>query len=42
MKSLMDRVEIEGEQGVLVTLTKYIRRDGVDWNVNTPKETHSY
>ncbi len=42
MKSLMDRVEIEGDQGVLVTLTKYIRRDGVDWDVNTPKETHSY
>lgn len=42
MKALMDRVEIIGDHGVKVILTKYIRRDGVDQDASTPTETHSY
>lgn len=42
MKSLMDRVEIKGDNGVVVTLTKYIRRDEVEPDVDSPTETRSH
>jgi serine/threonine-protein kinase RsbW len=42
MKSLMDRVEIKGDNGVVVTLTKYIRRDEVEADVDSPTETRSH
>ncbi|MDR6227565.1 anti-sigma B factor RsbW [Desmospora profundinema] len=42
METLMDRVEINGSQGVVVTLTKFIRRDEVDQDVDSPAETQSH
>jgi serine/threonine-protein kinase RsbW len=42
METLMDRVEIDGSQGVMVTLTKFIRRDEVDQDVDSPAETQSH
>lgn len=42
MKSLMDRVEIKGDGGIAVTLTKYIRRDEVEEDVSSPTETRSH
>ncbi|SMO89103.1 anti-sigma B factor RsbW [Melghirimyces algeriensis] len=41
MEALMDRVDIYGGQGVVVSLTKYIHRDEVDSNVNSPTKTQS-
>jgi serine/threonine-protein kinase RsbW len=42
METLMDHVEIDGSQGVMVTLTKFIRRDEVDQDVDSPAETQSH
>jgi serine/threonine-protein kinase RsbW len=35
MKSLMDHVDIRGDNGVIVTLTKYIRKDVVESDVDS-------
>lgn len=36
MKTLMDDVHITGDNGVIVQLTKYMRRNGVEPHVETP------
>lgn len=42
METLMDRVDIRGGQGVIVTLTKFIQRDEVDRDVDSPAKTESH
>ncbi|MFC4075330.1 anti-sigma B factor RsbW [Salinithrix halophila] len=42
METLMDRVDIDGDRGVVVTLTKFIDRDEVDHVVDSPTETQSH
>ncbi|OYD06776.1 anti-sigma B factor RsbW [Paludifilum halophilum] len=42
METLMDRVDIDGGKGVVVTLTKFMQRDEVDHDVDSPAETRSY
>ncbi|MDA8354403.1 MAG: anti-sigma B factor RsbW [Firmicutes bacterium] len=41
METLMDRVDIHGGQGVVVTLTKFTNRDEVDQDVDSPAKTES-
>ncbi|PTM53299.1 anti-sigma B factor RsbW [Desmospora activa] len=41
METLMDRVVIDGSRGVVVTLIKFIRRDEVDHDVDSPAKTQS-
>lgn len=41
MKSLMDQVEIKGDNGVIVTMTKYIQKDEVESHVDSSKSYSS-
>jgi serine/threonine-protein kinase RsbW len=36
MKTLMDEVDIKGDNGVIVTLTKYLRKNEVELHVQSP------
>lgn len=36
MKTLMDQVDIKGDNGVIVTMTKFIRKDVVESHVESP------
>ncbi|SDX33692.1 serine/threonine-protein kinase RsbW [Marininema mesophilum] len=42
METLMDRVEINGGRGVIVTMTKFIHRDEVEQDVDSPEKTKSH
>ncbi|EGK09502.1 anti-sigma B factor RsbW [Kroppenstedtia eburnea] len=42
METLMDHVDIQVGKGVVVTLTKFIHRDEVDRDVNSPAKTESH
>lgn len=41
MKTLMDQVEIKGDNGVIVTMTKYIQKDEVESHVDSSKSYSS-
>lgn len=41
MKSLMDQVEIKGDNGVIVSMTKYIHKDEVESHVDSSKSYSS-
>lgn len=41
MKSLMDHVDIKGDNGVIVTMTKYIRKDVVESHVESSTSFHT-
>jgi serine/threonine-protein kinase RsbW len=40
MKTLMDEVEIKGDNGVIVTMTKFIRKDVVESHVESSTSFH--
>ncbi|MFD1427085.1 serine/threonine-protein kinase RsbW [Kroppenstedtia sanguinis] len=42
METLMDHVDVQVGKGVVVTLTKFIHRDEVDRDVNSPAKTESH
>ncbi|GGE23925.1 serine-protein kinase RsbW [Marinithermofilum abyssi] len=42
METLMDAVEIDGNDGVVVTLTKFIHGDEVDRDVDSPAKTQTH
>ncbi|PTX58881.1 serine/threonine-protein kinase RsbW [Melghirimyces profundicolus] len=42
METLMDQVDIHGGNGVVVTLTKFMQRDEVERNVDSPAKTESH